>query len=227
MGKCRWASQRVVILQIFPRFYLLIQENPRRWTHKAAAWWLRSRGEGGYLVPSLSGCAPFPEGCEGRPCWCSCLHASAATICPQPPWHPGLDRQFRLSVCLWHRVSSCGLELQRYFTNASHLWDSMGMEERNLLQLSTQDWTCTNQHHLHTALGTHASCPWWEQSLSLRVIASVRRPMLFLNYFFSFFFCGSIVSQAGGPAANAEFIGIHKCVFAQLASGPCSLVSAN
>lgn len=89
MGKCRWASQRVVILQIFPCFYLLIHENPRRWTHKAAAWWLRSRGEGGYLVPSLSGCAPFPEGCEGKallvllPSCSCCDHLSPVTLTPR------------------------------------------------------------------------------------------------------------------------------------------------
>lgn len=66
MGSCRWAIKRVVTLQIFPSFYLLIHENPQRWTHKAAAGWLRARGEGGYVVPSLSGCAPFSEGCEGK-----------------------------------------------------------------------------------------------------------------------------------------------------------------
>ena len=30
MGNCRWAIKRVTVLQIFPSFYLLIHEIPRR-----------------------------------------------------------------------------------------------------------------------------------------------------------------------------------------------------
>lgn len=172
VGNCRWVIKRLTVLQISPSVYLLIYEILCRWTHKTTVWWLRSWGERGYLVPVLSqGVCHLPRSLRTRPCY----------VVPVTIYHPcdpitltPMDGWTALAVCLplghgfiiWVGASALCYKYQ------SHL-GQQGMGERSHLQLSAQDRTCMNQDWPHTTLGTDTSCPWWEKSTSLRVIACV------------------------------------------------------